>query len=324
MAYCVTCVIPAAREAINDALEADPLILSYSLEAQLTKLFFEPLQLLVDQGHFSPGKFPPLVLIDGLDECLDKDAQTNLIQLLSFSVARYRLPCKFLIASRPEPHLKSAISVASERAIISRLELNDDFKPDEDIRRFLTDKFGEIKKCHEFRSQVPPFWPSEQQIKSLIYKASGQFIYAALAMRFINSPCDSPTRQLDIVLGIRPPINNNLPFAELDALYAYILSCSRDIDLVLRILGVHSVFMAMDSNERIEPVLSLEDGDVGIYLNPLSSLLKVRRNSIAFYHSSFLDFLYSQERSQDYYIDVRESRALIVRWVLQAFTCNGK
>jgi sigma54-dependent transcription regulator len=46
MAYCVTCVIPDTRELINEAVEADPLILSYPFEVQLSKLFFEPLRLL--------------------------------------------------------------------------------------------------------------------------------------------------------------------------------------------------------------------------------------------------------------------------------------
>jgi hypothetical protein len=271
-----------------------------------------------------------LVLIDGLDECLDKNAQTNLIYFLSSSVARYQLPLKFLIVSRPEPHLKSAIGLASEQAIISRLELNDDFQPDEDIRHFLTDKFDEIKRCHEFRSQIPPFWPSEQQIETLVHKASGQFIYAALAVRFIDSPCDSPLRQLDIVLELRPPINHNLPFAELDALYAHILSCAKNVDLVLRILGVNNIFVALRYRRPTSAtgsVLGLEKGDVHIYLGPLTSLLQVLEVwgecHITLHHSSFMDFLHTQERSKDYYVDNWTSYTLVTQWALQAFTRNS-
>ena len=85
--YHTICVIPGIHGTINDTIEADPLIqLSYSIEEQLTELFFKPLQLLVDQGHFLHTWFPPLILIDGLDECLDKNTQTNLIQLLSSSI----------------------------------------------------------------------------------------------------------------------------------------------------------------------------------------------------------------------------------------------
>ena len=330
IAYRVASVIPGAREPINAIIEADPLILSYSVEMQLKKLVFEPLRLLVDQGHFSDRQFPPLIVIDGLDECLDMDHQTNLVQLLSSAVARYHLPLKFLIVSRPEFHIKSAVAIAGEQSVISYLELNDDFLPDDDIRCFLTDKFREIKTCHLFRSGIPSLWPSKHQMDTLIYKASGQFIYASLAVRFINATCNSPMRQLDIVLELRPPINDDLPFAELDTLYTYILSCTKCLDLILRILGLYDVLIkdcVKDAVEIVEFILGLEDGDVCIYLTPLNSLLEVRDcngyHEILFHHSSFMDFLRSPERSKDYCIDAQKSHFLIVQWILQLFTSNG-
>ena len=330
IAYRVASVIPGAREPINAIIEADPLILSYSVEMQLKKLVFEPLRLLVDQGHFSDRQFPPLIVIDGLDECLDRDHQTNLVQLLSSAVARYQLPLKFLIVSRPEFHIKSAVAIAGEQSVISYLELNDDFLPDDDIRCFLTDKFREIKTCHLFRSGIPSLWPSKHQMDTLIYKASGQFIYASLAVRFINATCNSPMRQLDIVLELRPPINDDLPFAELDTLYTYILSCTKCLDLILRILGLYDVLIkdcVKDAVEIVEFILGLEDGDVCIYLTPLNSLLEVRDcngyHEILFHHSSFMDFLRSPERSKDYCIDAQKSHFLIVQWILQLFTSNG-
>ena len=330
IAYRVASVIPGAREPINTIIEADPLILSYSVEMQLSKLVFEPLRLLVDQGYFLDRQFPPLIVIDGLDECLDKDSQTNLVQLLSSSVARYQLPLKFLIVSRPEFHIKSAIAIAGEQSIVSHLELNNDFLPDDDIRCFLTDKFREIKTCHPFCSGIPSFWPSKQQMDTLICKASGQFIYASLAVRFISSTCNSPIRQLDIVLELRPPINNDLPFAELDTLYTYILSCTKSLDLVLRILGLYYVLEEYEefAVEIVEFVLGLEDGDICINLSPLNSLLEVRDcdgyHEIHFHHSSFMDFLRSPERSKDYCIYPQKSHFLIAQWILQLFASDSK
>ena len=332
IAYRITSVIPGAREPINTIIEADPLILSYSVEIQLTKLVFEPLRLLVYQGYFSNRIFPSLIVIDGLDECLAKDSQTNLIQLLSSSVARYQLPLKFLIVSRPEFHIKSAIAIAGEQSIVSHLELNNDFLPDDDIRHFLTDKFREIRTCHPFRSGISSSWPSKQQIDTLICKASGQFIYASLAVRFINATCASPMRQLDVVLNLRPPINHDLPFAELDTLYTYILSSTKSPDLVLRILGLYEVLtydVHCDSVvEFIEVMLGLENGDVLIYLTPLNSLLEVKMGKyhyyeIDFHHSSFMDFLRCPERSKDYYIDTQKSRFLVTQWILQLFASDG-
>jgi hypothetical protein len=334
IAYCVSRVISSTHELIINAIEADPLILTYSIEVQLTKLVLEPLRLLAGQGYFFSRKFPRLVVIDGLDECLDKGAQTNLIQFLASAMARNQLPLKFLIVSRPEAHIKLAIAVASEQTTISHLELNNDFLPDEDIRRFLTDKFREIKTCHPFRSGIPSLWPSEQQMDDLICKASGQFIYASLTVRFVNSACDSPMRQLDIILGLRPPINHDLPFAELDTLYTFILSCTKNQDLVLRILGVNSALQVTGSVfychtiEVVESVLSLEDGDVRIYLSPLNSLLGVHEESnglhhIFFHHTSFGDFLGNPERSKDFFIDVPKYHSLIAQCMLQVLTSNG-
>jgi len=60
-AYCATCIIPGAREPIDRALEAGPLILSYSIETQFKKLLLEPLRFLVDLGprsFFAPAISP--------------------------------------------------------------------------------------------------------------------------------------------------------------------------------------------------------------------------------------------------------------------------
>jgi len=328
IAYRISCVIPATHNLINTAMEADPLLLSYSVEVQFTKLVLEPLRLLAGQGYFINRQSPLLVVIDGLDECLDKGAQTDFIKFLSSSVAQYPLPLKFLIVSRPEAHIKSAVSLVSERSTVSHLELNDDFLPDVDIRRFLTDKFRDIKKCHPFCSGIPPRWPSAQQIATLIRKASGQFIYASLAIRFINSTFESPMRQLDIALELRPPINHDLPFAELDTLYTYILSCTKDSNLVSRILGVCNVVdveaFPYSAVTIVEFVLGLEDGDVSIYLGTLSSLLEVQKERISFHHSSFMDFMSSPERSKSYYVNPGLISSLVAQRMLELFPSIGR
>ena len=101
-------------------------------------------------------------------------------------------------------------------------------------------------------------------------------------------------QQLDIVLELRPPINNDLPFAELDTLYTFILSGTKDSNLVLHILWVHDMVADYDDNilrvYTVEFVLGLEDGDICIYLSSLSSLLDIREDMIFFHHSSFMDF----------------------------------
>ena len=63
IAYRISCVIPATHNVINIAMEADPLLLSYSVEVQFTKLVLEPLRLLADQGYFINRKSPLLVVL---------------------------------------------------------------------------------------------------------------------------------------------------------------------------------------------------------------------------------------------------------------------
>ena len=164
----------------------------------------------------------------------------------------------------------------------------------------------------------------------LIRKASGQFIYASLVVRFVNSACDSPMRQLDIILDLRPPINHDLPFAELDALYTFILSCTKNVEIVLQILGVHSALQGplnlgpwVGIVGAIESVLYLEGGDVRIYLSPLNSLLKMGQFGIDFHHTSFTDFLNNPERSKAYCMDAPKCHSLVSKWILRVVISNG-
>ncbi|CAA7269437.1 unnamed protein product [Cyclocybe aegerita] len=336
IAYCASRVVPGVRPAIEAIIDTDPHIFSSSLETQLRKLVFEPLRLLYERGQFPP----PLIVIDGLDECLDQDSQDNVIQVLSSSMPKYQLPLKFLIVSRPETHIKFSIKVSGQKTRISHLELNDDFCPDDDIRLFLTEKFEEIRTCHPLAPRNSSVWPSEEQMDTLVCKASGQFIYASLLVRFVNFARDSPTRSLDIVLELRPPVHRDLPFAELDALYAFILSgAGPGIDQILKILGVH-IALGVDrdrlgkNNIReirvIEAVLGLEPGDVRVALIGLSSLLDVRYSrllhgdyQIVFHHSSLQDFLFNRLRAKDYYIDIQPMHQAVAQWPLRTFTLEN-
>ncbi|KAJ3492464.1 hypothetical protein NLJ89_g11229 [Agrocybe chaxingu] len=83
IAYQVTCEVPASRALIETIIENDPLILSSLLENQFTKLILDLLRLLSEQGHFLQRSLPPLIIIDGLDECLDQEVQTTLIRFVT-------------------------------------------------------------------------------------------------------------------------------------------------------------------------------------------------------------------------------------------------
>ncbi|KAJ3506849.1 hypothetical protein NLJ89_g6636 [Agrocybe chaxingu] len=319
IAYSAALRIPQLRAIVEDAIEIDPLIFEYSLEVQLSKLFIEPLQYLLDTGISSECHFPTLLVIDGLDECLNEAAQASLIELLSSVPQRCGFPLKVLLSSRPEQQLKFAISSISPASMVSYLELNDSFHPSDDIRLFLTSNFKRLKVSHPLRTLMPPSWPTAAQVNKLIQKASGQFVYAAVVARYVNSVRHLPSERLDIVLDLRPP-DRDLPFAELDRLYTHILSRAEDIDLVLKILGIR-IAMQRDSFAPhihvIERILALKEGSVLIALSDLHSLVECDDNGqIKIHHSSLPDFFLASHRSGRYHIDIPMMHEKILQWAL--------
>jgi len=322
IAYCIALVVPGSKPIIESVVEMDPLIFRYSLETQLTKLVCEPLQKLLEQGYFCSTPLPRLIIVDGLDECLDEDSQVKLVSTLASIIQRYRLPLSILIASRPEQHLKYAFNTLNPHSTVSHLQLNDDYLPDDDIRRFLINKFDAIKRNHPFSNRISMSpWPSEEQIESLVRKSSGQFIFASVAARFIDSPRHLPNQRLDIVLELRPT-DGDLPFSELDKLYSCILSRTCELSLVLKMLGIQIALRQdvsiLNRLYIIERVLALEDGKASIALADLPSLLEIRGTEIFFHHSSFIDFLLNCQRSKEHYVDAPSSHRMILQYVMRA------
>ncbi|CAA7268931.1 unnamed protein product [Cyclocybe aegerita] len=324
IAYSVALTIPPSRALIESAVETNPLIFRYSLDIQFTKLVIEPLRQLMDSNVFSQIPFPTLIIIDGLDECVAPKQQSNVLTTLTRCASRSGLPLKFLIASRPEQGIKFSFDKVRPRSMITSLELDYDYCTREDIKTFLYDKFSEITQSHPFRSLLSPSWPSQPQLHALVDKSSGQFIYVSLVIRHIDSPFHLPSDRLDAVLELRPP-EKDLPFTELDALYTHILTGVTDLPTVLEIFGMKfaiQFYPGPDNGcgdiEMIETIMGLRAGDVSIVLSGLSSLLKCRDGYITIHHSSLLDFLQNERRSQRFFIDVQEVHTKIAHWVLRS------
>ena len=73
-----------------------------------------PLQELYLAGRPPTSSDPYLIVIDGLDECADPQVQTGILRSISKAVKRCQFPLKFLIASRPEPHLTILVSEVND------------------------------------------------------------------------------------------------------------------------------------------------------------------------------------------------------------------
>src|SRR5882757_10280355 len=88
---------------------------------------------------------PKLIIIDGLDECSNSQAQVSILDAISHSFSKHKLPIICLVVSRPEPDIVSSFNGKQPlRSIHCRLVLNDTYLPHDDIRRFFCDKFEDI------------------------------------------------------------------------------------------------------------------------------------------------------------------------------------
>ena len=135
---------------------------------------------------------------------------------------------------------------------------------------------------------------------------------------------------LDIILGIHPQPQSDLPFAELDALYTYILAGMEEIEPVLEILSIiffwtHGIPKGW-SSPVIEEFLFLQPGDVELYLGDLNSLVNIGPTQrIHIIHASLTDFLMDPTRSKEFWINPRIRHTAIARRCLQfLLLCKGK
>ena len=259
------------------------------------------------------------------------------MEVLANSQQHCRLPLIFLFASCPEQHISLTFSTGVLPSVTTRIALDESYLPKEDIWLFLTDKFQEIRSTHRLHAYIPPQWPLPDVLKELVYKSSGQFIYASTVIRYVSSIRHKPLDHLDIVLSIRPS-QTDLPFAELDALYTHIFTGVEEIEWVLEILSslILSTFffsfpLSLSELSSTEDFLSLQPGDVELYLGDLSSPVSIGADRrVKILHASLEDFFMDPTRSKELWINPPARHTMFARRCLQLlqlgkkhhFSCN--
>src|SRR5260221_3328077 len=147
-------------ESICGALKAEGDLHEKSLDTQFTALLFQPLRSLALTQ-------PLLLVVDALDECVPKDAETILRNVISRCTQVPGL--RIFITSRPENHITSLFKGANniQKVILHDIE-NDVIASD--IRHYLECQLKDICKDHKF-PRVPLRWPSPADLTALVHKA---------------------------------------------------------------------------------------------------------------------------------------------------------
>ena len=327
LTYQLSLSIPDILQFIHEALNRDPLVFGRSLQAQIDTLLLGPLSQVAASRQEHGSKSRPLFfIIDGLDECGEANSQRYILTVLSSAVRCSAIPLFFLITSRPEQDIRQSFNAEQLNSLTRRLVLDDNYKPDEDIKIFLHSKFDDIKNNHPLKHFLPAFWPSDSNVECLVKKSSGQFIYASTVMKFVDSPRHRPTERLNMILGLQPT-GNNMPFAALDELYMLVLLAVADIEAVTKVFEVLLVspLLSNASIDDLEIFLCLMPGELQIILSDLHSIIAVpspQKNAneirhLRLFHASLGDFLLDKGRSGRLYIDAREAHAHLARYCIR-------
>ncbi|KAJ7436605.1 hypothetical protein B0H11DRAFT_1754616, partial [Mycena galericulata] len=310
IAYQLALHWPDLKRHISQSVENDPSLLDKVLPMQLQRLIIEPCRQM--------GSTPALVvIIDGLDDCKDPNIQQNILQLISHAVHEEQLPLRFLVASRPEPHIREIFSGALN-GIHCPVNVKQSF---EDVRTYLLDEFARIHQEHRETMLIVPYpWPSQEIIGHLVRKSSGYFIYASTIVQFIGDKSFRPTERLEVIMGIKEPDCGGPPFAALDRLYTEILSQAHARPEVSKILTVIAELGWLGPS-HIEQFLKLELGDLQLALRGLHSVINIQEGTfVDFHHASFRDFLQDPARAGKFYIGSHSNRTDLCRHILKALS----
>ena len=323
LAYNIAVCVPESRHLIELVVVGDPYIFQRNIDQQLAQLILDPLEKLCSQRI----RFPQLIIIDGLDECLRADEQTTLLLAISGTMAGRNVPIKFLIASRPDLGISTSFDSVSAAKLTIRHSLSDSPQSNADVRYFLLAKFDEIKRAHQLRRFLPDDWPNREIIDTLLARSSGLFIYPATIVKYICSKFHHPMARLNVILGLHPS-NGDLPFAQLDALYRHIILSQADVALSLKIIGLclirrrdfHYHHHYADTGDHAttffrqsamtphlaEEILCLWPGNAQLLLSDLGALMEYSGDDkpIRVLHASLSEFFSDPSRSGDLHLNV--------------------
>ncbi|RXW13437.1 hypothetical protein EST38_g12416 [Candolleomyces aberdarensis] len=316
------------QTAISAAVEKNTDVFEKNLHVQMENLVLSPIREVVRQSD-GPG-LQGAIIIDGLDECeaeqyhdttsintRDKPVRTNaqdqleILQVLQAASSDLSFPFRIIIASRPERVFREFFSLENNpNPFADKVDLNEDYNANDDITLFLEVQFNLLRRRYHF----PPSWPPPGTLQTLVKNASGQFIYAATVIRFLEAGHREPPKALlEAILRMGSKVNSN-PLGQLDDLYSHILESSPDPPLSVR--WIHAIDRLNSNVTNISAFNTTvflqtdpESNEAEHLLGNLHSLIQIpppgdqATTRYDFYHKSLFDFLDDPGRCGSFYLE---------------------
>ncbi|KAJ3535765.1 hypothetical protein NMY22_g6340 [Coprinellus aureogranulatus] len=246
---------------ILDALRKPLALQDASIETQFERLVYDPIRV----SLLGEVRRRLLIVVDGLDECEDRDEVEEFIDHMLRTLERYpELPLRFFISSRIEEHIREHLETGQVHVMNLR-----DHHSDQDIATLVRHTF-EVASSRNRVIRSYGKWPSEEETQALIRHANGSFIFIRTLLNFIlgaeskREDRRTPMERFKLALSMDPGLDGS-PFRYPIAFF----------------LGIHPF-------------------EVANVLTPLQSIVHVPGDDetrVTLFHTSFREFAKDQRRS---------------------------
>ncbi|KAF5339558.1 hypothetical protein D9611_011481 [Ephemerocybe angulata] len=311
--------IPSTAPLIETALKRHVGLLhsTTSLSSQLEHLVYGPIKSVRWESlgrNLLRG--PYIIVIDGLDECEDRDDIALFIDhMLDFFSRNPHIPLRFFIASRVEEHIRTRLNDREVRLV----NLVDHTSVD-DIATAMHASFALAARHNRIIQAYGP-WPSPADLSQLVHHTGCSFAFMSTLLKFILGPSPdnlTPMQRLPLALDI------NLG---LDGLYLDTLSRAGQLPHFSSIITLIALAENPFSIAELGKLLRIERTEVVRVLIELHAILQVPGDDygpVTMFHTSLHDFLTHPGRSGPFYIDPSQSQDLARRCkkVLSARSSN--
>jgi len=308
LAYQLSKAFLATEQPVRRALQADPTLLSKSLECQFRTLLLDTIPTL------SQFLSSVVIIIDAVDECDGERAIEEIIIALTQAYQTQPFVFKFLLTSRLDDHLEHTFPVSVDKSKISFLDLRQ-FEARGDILTYFKSRFSDILQRHNrVMRKVEKPWPSIFDLEVLVHKSEGLFIYASTVLRYIDDGDELPQRKLQTAIKAH---------AGLDPLYSQVLSTVYKAQHQRRVIAATLLLRRPLVIDEIAQLLDVESAEVVMSLRGLHSIFIVPENDDDFIrplHTSLCDYFMDENRSKQHFINPEEHHASLLNDCMRLIT----
>jgi NACHT domain len=292
------------RRYICEAIMERGDIASQSLRDQWRQLILGPLSKL--DGNSRPSSY--ILVVDALDECDNENHIRDILRLLAETRSLKMVRLRVFLTSRPEIPIRHGLDQLPKGD--HRDFVLHDIRPeiiDADITTFLEQDLKLIGQ----ENSLEAGWPGEQVIKRLVRDASGLFIWAATACRFVRAGRLFAEERLCLLLDGSTSITE--PEKHLSEIYITVLQNSvhhgytaqekeKFYSMLRHFLGSIVVLFSPLSANCLSRLLHITKRNLERVLNDLHAILDIPKDqtrSLRLHHPSFRDFLLDKDRCSD-------------------------